>query len=139
MPIYSKELRAEFLEVCAAFTPRGIAKGSELLLPPDSAVDLASEVARLGIVILGVDTWHYVDRNDHSKGIVEEVEYDQAVPEEVLGGPDAVLRSATIVRNYILRNLPSSTQFVSLVVRVPVEWIRAWRKSERWSEPEREG
>lgn len=83
----------------------GIIKAGELLLTPQDAVNLAEEISRKGILILGVDIWYDLDDK-----IVED-------PSSLdLSDISDAKISAEIAKNFITTKLPKNITYVSFVL-----------------------
>ncbi len=106
--------------IIAKYRAEGIVKGSEFLLPPETAVCLVDDLEAIGVVILGVDGWRYVDKE---KGwIVQDLEVELSVDDMILQGDQPARRSAALARDFIANRLPKKVDFVSLILDIPVSW-----------------
>ena len=114
----------KFKRIMRKYNPWGIKTGSsDLILPPDKALDLLDELAELGVVIIGGHVWYYVDR---AKGWArEDIEEYWSLTEQDLASPDVVQRGAALARDYIVNRLPQGADAVSLTSLISDEESKA--------------
>lgn len=93
-----------------------IPKGSEFLLPPNMAVEFATDIARQNELIMGWYGWRYVDKE---KGwIVQDLAVELSVEELVPWVDMTPKRNLQTVVEF-LKNLTSSTDLVSFQLNDP--------------------
>jgi hypothetical protein len=113
------EIERAYFELVQRYRSRGILVGrSELLLTPETALNLVDELMSLGVVIAEVSPWYYGDPI-HKQRITEFVGYDFDLTDEVIFGVNAAIRSADLAKQFIIHNLPENTALVSLMVVEP--------------------
>lgn len=121
------QLHAQLAEVLATYRSlapagwrEGPLMGGELPLPPEHALRLADDLQALGVAIMGIDGWVYLD--EQKEHIVEDRTIDFYVGDEVLTSDDAVRRSVALVKEYITTRLPKTTPLVSFTLNIPPGW-----------------
>src|SRR5438876_1384078 len=98
----------------------GIVKGGELCLHRDDALDLINQLENMGITILGADGWYYARPEHRERGwLSQDLSADLYVGDHALLGDDPVHGSASVVRQFLLDQLPERTEYVSLTLDVP--------------------
>jgi hypothetical protein len=106
--------------ILETYASRGMIKGRDLLLNPSDALEMAEKLGEVGVPIMGISGWYYVDR---SKGyIAEDLEADFSVGDEIWFSPNRLERSVAKVKSYIQNSLPPTTELVSLDVDLPEVW-----------------
>lgn len=100
------------------YIPPGIIKGSEFLVPPESAVHFAEELSALGAVIYGVNGWNYYDPNDPSQGVIEDLAFNGSIDERIINGENAVANTLQQTVE-LLHNIPENIAYVSLIDDLP--------------------
>ncbi len=111
------------------YRDRAILRGSAALMKPADALLFAGELGAIGVVNLMPELWYYVG-GDEARGLIE----DPAVPEfPELARQRNVARTkpgkagnlaeetAALAQDYLRRDLPERTAFVSFVLAVPLD------------------
>lgn len=88
--------------------------GTELPLLPEDALRFADELRALGVAIMGLDGWFYVEGDPNR--VCEDPYVHFYVGDVVLAGHDAVERSVTLIKEYILNHFPPTHQRVSFTL-----------------------
>jgi hypothetical protein len=111
--------RDDLTEIMNKYRQLGIVKGKELLLPPDQALRLADDLEGVGVAIMSLDGWYYVDRD---RGwIVQDLKTDLSLDSDVYSGMQGVHRSVLAVKTF-LNQLSRQVDFVSFTLNVPISW-----------------
>ena len=110
------------------YLPLGIAWGVEFLLPPNVALSLLPELAKMGVVVVGYDQWQYVDQ---SKGLVMELLWYDGVGNDRVESVTAE-EGVAIVEDLIVNHLPPDTELVSFLYRDidANDWFTGRRQSD---------
>jgi len=107
----------DLLSVIKKFMARGFLKGGELLIKPEDALEMADDLERIHVPLMGVTGWHIVDRD---KGwIVEDLAVDYYVGDAIWFGNNPVEESIQAVKQYLTESLPQSAEFVTLDIDMP--------------------
>lgn len=107
----------EILELAQKFHQRGIQKGYELLLSPADSLELTRQLAAQNVLVIGCDSWRYVDK---AKGwIVQGWELELSVESHIPSSEITVEASTTLIEAFLTKQVPSSIDFISLTIADP--------------------
>ena len=112
--------KLKLLQIMSEYRSLGVVKGGELCLPPDDALRLSYELQHLGVAIMGLDGWYYLDQDQEA--VVQELAVDMSVEHKILLSDNAALQTAQLVRKLIKGSLPERIALVSFTLDVPLEW-----------------
>src|SRR5690349_16373611 len=103
-------------QLMGKYAKQGITKGKLILLRPNDALQFVDELETIGVPILGIELWYYVKLED--KDVIAE---NPVGPDfsDLLSQENAVQKSVALAKDYIGRNLPEKTAFVSFVLDDP--------------------
>jgi len=113
-------MKEQLIHLLEAYRSLGIVKGGELCLPPHDALRLADDLEAIGVVVMGLDGWYYIDQD---KGMIaQDLSVDLYVGDDVLRSSNSVHNSISIVKDFISTRLPERIAFVSFTLDVPSNW-----------------
>lgn len=106
----------QLMDLAKTFQQRGIVKGGELVLSVNDAMDFAEALKEIGVAIMGVDGWYYVDAE--KKYLAQNLAVDFTVDETILRQKStAVENSISLVKEYLETCGPFS--LVSFTLDIP--------------------
>lgn len=106
----------QFRDLARKYRSRAIKKGGILLFSLEDALQLAGEFAALGVPVLGLEAWYYVEYE--GKVMIAE---DPYAPDfsDLVYEPNSASKIATATREYIMNERPERIKFISFVLDDP--------------------